>query len=257
MLGNLGRLMDPRPVSKFDFFPVHFDGTNDFLLKTGGFDGAADGSTGLISFWCYPSENDAYIYQDLDGKVSISYAATGQFAFLFSDSAGTASFSMQTVGGYPVENWYHVLAAWNTNFSIGNKVAKIRVNDTSTVAVADPSGPFNINYASGANIRIGGPLSSRYEGCLAQLWFGQNQYLDIDVESNRRKFISAAYKPVYLGESGELPIGVAPILYLNSFPESYGINSGIGGNLDINGTFAHCGEAPPLALPPSGGGDEG
>ncbi len=62
-------------------------------------------------------------------------------------------------------------------------------------------------YSSQNNATI--PGASTLVGCLGPIWINDS-YIDFRIEANRRKFLSAAGKPVYLGEHGELPTGTPP-----------------------------------------------
>jgi hypothetical protein len=58
------------------------------------------------------------------------------------------------------------------------------------------------------------PLTSFAHGCQAELyWDTGRPFLDLTVESNRRKFIKANLAPADLGTDGSLPTGSQPQIY--------------------------------------------
>jgi hypothetical protein len=65
--------------------------------------------------------------------------------------------------------------------------------------------------------------------------FIHNTSINPTVEANRRKFITAAKKPVFLGANGSLPLGVQPLIYLSGPASTFHINKGSGGNFTVNG----------------------
>lgn len=65
-----------------------------------------------------------------------------------------------------------------------------------------------------------------WKGDLADVWLSTTQYIDFSIEANRRKFITADKRPVYLGENGELPTGVAPEVFVTGPASGVGDNRG-------------------------------
>lgn len=50
---------------------------------------------------------------------------------------------------------------------------------------------------------------------MAELWFMPGTFIDFSIESNRRKFHSAAHKTISLGADGSAPTGTTPLIYLS------------------------------------------
>lgn len=71
---------------------------------------------------------------------------------------------------------------------------------------------------------------------------------NITVKANRRKFISANGKPVFLGTDGSKPTGTPPIVFLsqqrNDTPNTFNINRGTGGDFTITGTLTESTTSP-------------
>ena len=57
--------------------------------------------------------------------------------------------------------------------------------------------------------------NQKLDGCLAEIYFQIGEWMDFSLVSNRRKFISANGKPVYLGTDGRIPTGNIPMVYLH------------------------------------------
>jgi hypothetical protein len=220
---------------------VDFDGTNDYLLRGAGFTGAADSSTGIFSAWIRLDGGDAsglYICSNTGDKFIAYRRSNNKISFNLSGTAG-GDFGFETVNSYTASAaWLHILASWSTNFSAGNKLSHLYINNTSDKTVIYDTDPgFIIDYtvadnSVGANTAAG----SKFNGCMSEVYFAPGQFLDFSVQANREKFILGG-KPVSLGADGSTPTGTAPILYLKNPAASFGTNSGTGGNLTITGTL--------------------
>ena len=228
-----------------------FDGSATYLTRGAALTGASDSSQGIMSFWHRIDAGNGTFRKFLENNES-SFCflnSTNKFLFNLFNSSGTISFSFETGNAYTASaTWRHVLASWNTNFSSGNKVYHLYINDVSDAALVSDSGAaFNVDYTSlewyiGSN---SAPPAQVVNGCLAEYYFAPGQFLDFSVEANRRKFISALGKPVSLGGDGSLPTGVAPIIYLHAAPAgATWPNNGTGGNFITHGTFLACSTTP-------------
>ena len=107
-----------------------------------------------------------------------------------------------------------------------------------------------IAYTSPTDSGIGSEPAggAKLNGCLAELYFNQAEYLDLDVTANRRKFNTASLKPTSLGADGSLPTGTAPILYHRvadgAAASTFATNLGTGGNFTITGTLDLASSCP-------------
>ena len=81
----------------------------------------------------------------------------------------------------------------------------------------------------------------KLKGFFAEVSFAFGQSLDFSIVSNRRKFLSAGGKPVFLGADGSLPTGTAPIIYQHlddgEAVANFATNRGTGGDFTITGTL--------------------
>lgn len=63
-------------------------------------------------------------------------------------------------------------------------------------------------------------------------------------EATRRKFISAAGKPVHLGEDGMRPTGTAPVVFMSGNASQFATNRGTGGAFTTSGTLTNAATSP-------------
>lgn len=97
-----------------------------------------------------------------------------------------------------------------------------------------------------------GPPPSGATVTTAELWFGQTGgFVDMSVESNRRKFIALSGGAPDLGVDGSAPFGVSPPVYLTrrGVPATFAANNGRGGPFIVSGGSLVAGstEPPPVS----------
>lgn len=90
--------------------------------------------------------------------------------------------------------------------------------------------------------RVGGGSTSSYhfQGSIAELYLHYGEFMDISIEANRRKFITADGTPAWLGNDASFPTGSAPLVYLGGRTASasdWYVNRGTGGNFTVTGTL--------------------
>jgi hypothetical protein len=236
-----------------------FDGTSDYMTRGGGLTGAADGGNGLFSVWARIDGgnstqrrlfNAVVTAGGTDQRVGLDLQSAngGEFQAFCHTSAGGFVLAMNTTTAYLAgTTWRHFLAAWKTATPA---VGYIYMNDVQDKAIVPP----NIVADASVDLTLGdwavGAYSSgaqKFNGALAELFF-HNTYLDITVESNRRKFIDSNGKPVNLGSDGSLPLGVSPLVYLHlddgEAVANFATNRGTGGNFSITGTLDTASTSP-------------
>lgn len=152
------------------------------------------------------------------------------------DVSGTAGGAASGVG------WVHILASFDMS-NTGKR--HLYINDASDLATVTTYTNDTIDHTA-ADYYVGGVGSgaNKVTGDMAEIWW-HNSYMDLSVVANRRKFITAAKKPVYLGASGELPLGTAPLVYLSGPAASFATNKGTGGGFTVNtSTLADASSSP-------------
>jgi len=229
-----------------------FDGVNDYMLRGAGLTGASNSKSGIFSVWArFDGGNGAqlnFMSQTVADAVLIARAVSGAIAIQGTNSAPTVILSIETAStGYVASaTWYHMLAAWDLAVPGSGR---IYVNDVSDYAENLYTND-TINYAGPTNFSVGASTAGaqKFNGCLAELYFAPGQYLDFSVVANRRKFISAGRRPIFLGTNGSLPTGTAPLIYKHladaEAVANFATNRGTGGNFTITGILVTASTSP-------------
>lgn len=226
----------------FPVYAVHLDGTNDYMNRGAGLTGAADASTGI--FHCFfKTSAGGYLFDDTNQTTEIAFLSPLRFRVT---DGGSRSLTINGDSNYTDDAWHSILWSWSTNFSAGNKICHLYVDDiASSGTKSDPSTAFNVDYTQ-PDWMIGHQSAglNKYAGDLAQFYFAPGQFLDFSIEANRRKFITASNKPVNLGATGALPTGSQPIIFLDNPFSSFGTNKGSGGNFTVTGALTAASTTP-------------
>jgi hypothetical protein len=232
---------------------VTFDGTNDYLTRGADLTGSANNSRGTCCFWVkFAAAGDGVRQRILNAgnaAVIIERTAANRFQVFVVDSTGAISATLGgAVNRTSAGGWMSVLMSWDTNFTAGNKLMSIWVNDADDSGVkTDAGAAFDVDYTAtdwgvGARPSDG---ANKLNGDLADFWFAQGVYFDFSVEANRRKFIHASGGAVSLGADGSTPTGTAPIVYLRGPATGFETNRGSGGDFTVTGALADSGTNPP------------
>jgi len=232
---------------------VRFDGTNDYLAIQSDLTGAADGPYVLVSFWFQMLGNDAVdndiFYPGGTFRMRIQREGSGVFNTVWRNTAGANSFICQSTSGVNYNSttntgWHHFLFAINQS----TPVVEMYIDDADVAASpsASSTGTLEQTFPSwGVGAQPNG--SKKLNGDMAEFYY-TNEFLDISVESNRRKFISAAGQPVDLGANGSDPTGTQPLIYFRRAPadaaSTFGTNLGSGGAFSITGTLTNSADNP-------------
>lgn len=228
---------------------VTFDGTNDYLEKSSDFTGNADGKEGTFSFWINIKNNtrDFIVFSSND-NVQIRYLGSASGGVIRITLLGTQNQQVvliQNVTRITVASgWNHVLCSWNASTTTGHMYIN-DVNDAdSSSLVNNPVDYTENDFVFGANTGF----ADKMEADISDFYFNSAEFIDLSVTANRRKFISADVKPVFLGADGSLPTGTAPILFLSlaqgGAVSSFATNKGTGGGMTITGTLTEAGTSP-------------
>jgi hypothetical protein len=201
-----------------------------------------------MSFWARLDGGDGNVFsllQSANFAVSVSRGSVGWIEFVCANSGGGTILNMRTSNTYAASAaWRHILASWD----LAAGVTHLYVSDVSD-KVTNTVTNDTIDYTA-TNWYLGAESTgnNKLDGCLAEYYFAPGQYLDFSAEANRRKFISAAGKPVYLGYDGSLPTGVAPLVYSRLYgadaAANFARNRGTGGNFTITGTLDIASSSP-------------
>lgn len=227
-------------ASDYDGDAARFEAVSR-LTRTSAYSGAGSSFVGTFSAWINITGAPASRQAIMDTGV-LDFEITLADTIRFSLSIGAMEW--QTAKTYTdtiPDGWIHILASWDTNFSAGNKLFQLYVNDVADVGskidnVAATSIAWN---EIGIDIGFGGGTRYLYAE-MTEYYHNIATRLDLSVESNRRKFISAAGTPVNLGSDGSVPTGTAPIAYLKLDPTdaaaAIATNRGTGGDFTLSGS---------------------
>lgn len=223
---------------------VTFDGANDYLTRGGDLTGNADGKVGIFSCWMKANGGDGTIRSIAGGAGGVPefrHHSDNKFHLDLYTSGLSNILRMTSSAFLAGSGWKHLLASWD----LAAGATHLYVNDVSDKALV--TGPTNntINYTRTDHLvgaRDGG--SNKINADLADLYINHAAYLDLSVEANRRKFISATGKPVYLGASGQGPTGSSPLVFLSGPTASWETNRGTGGGFTESGALTDATTSP-------------
>ena len=232
---------------------VHFDGVNDYLSRGAQLTGAVDSKTGTMSVW---------LKRDADGAAntlwSLRVVAAGEASLiqvgpddllliLLRNTANANILIVKTLSTILVaDGWTHVLASWDQATS----TVLIFIDDVDDTAVPSTNLDQEVDYTrADAGIghdwsAAGNPGTNKMNGDLAEFWFEDGVFLDLTIDANRRKFISAAGKPVDLGVDGALPTGTSPLIFLSGATVDWHTNKGTGGGFTEIGALTTASSSP-------------
>ena len=209
-------------------FATDFDGSSDDFSRGSDLAGNADGKKGIFSTWLRIDGGDGsaqYLLSNTGFHVGIYKTTTSIFLVQLKTSVPAVTLDIRTTGTIVAgSGWHHILASWDLATTTSHLYLD-DVSDQNTVTrlnnTIDYTGPA---WGLGAYINGMGGLN----GAASEFYFNTAEYLDLSVETNRRKFISASGKPTPPGVTGELPTTNQPIIYC---PDGDATNNlGSGGN---------------------------
>ena len=217
---------------------VVFDGTNDYLLTTS----LSPTSSTLctLSAWCYHVDitDNPHIFGG-GGTLFIRVLAGGNFQVVARTSGGANVFAVSSTNTISTNAWHHILVSWDA--TTGDILLYIDdVDVTGTVNYNTGTVSFGPNFSVGSNAG-----TQLLYGDLSEAYF-TNEYLDLSIEANRRKFITAVGTPVDLGADGSLPTGTQPLIYFKGVASVWnaGTNAGSGGSFTMTGSVADSSNEP-------------
>lgn len=233
---------------------VDFDGTNDYLLRGADLTGTTDTKVGTLSFWFRFDSLVSSVARIL--HAGPSSGSKGVFSFgrrnngrIFIDGLQigdtSSTLKLETKTDLTTGAWHHLIAAWDVSGAGKGHIFVDDVDDEDTglTILVDRNLDYtHQNWAIASDVFAG----FKYPGCLADLWFDEN-YLDVSVEANRRKFIDGSGNVVDLGSDGSAPTGTAPIIFMSGVTSSWHTNDGTGGGFTEVGAIADCSDDPPAA----------
>ena len=227
---------------------VNFDGTNDNLLRGGALTGAVDGDEALISIWFNITGNNGIaqlLFRDDQTGILLSRTAANKLRFKTRSGAPVNLWDWSSDADFDTitnTGWHNLLIAAQLDVT---PVGQVYLDDAAlavTEAVVPTAG--DIDWTAG-EYAIGSTNleTARFDGDMAEVYI-TNEYLDISVEANRRKFIDAVGKPVDLGSDGSTPTGTAPLMFFSGATDAWHTNKGSGGGFTENGALTTASSSP-------------
>ncbi len=226
---------------------VQFDGSNDYLTRGAELTGIADGKAGTLSVWLDFTGGDAANQHFLsNGTTNVALLAsrlsTNKFRVFARNSADTIILQIDGDTAFTAASgWIHFLCAWN----LATPVARMFINDVNDEAAGATETDDTIDYVDTGEWSFGALTDGtvKIDADVADFWF-DDSFIDISTEANRRLFISPNLKPVNLGETGQLPTGSSPLVFLSGATTGWESNLGTGGGFTENGALTDGSSSP-------------
>jgi len=235
-----------------------FDGTNDYMLRGGALTGApAAAATGILFACLRVDGGDGARRRFLNG-ISGGALNGPRFSWDLSNrlqmtlTGGSGVWSIQSNLTYAAGAAYRtVLASWDLSQPTSAE-SFIYIDDASDKGTETTYTSGTVDWSAPDNWAVSAEntttFTSKWNGALAELYLAPGQYLDFSIEANRRKFIRADGKPVFLGHDGSRPTGVAPLIYQRlrkgEAVANFATNRGTGGDFTITGTLDTASTSP-------------
>lgn len=241
------------PILPYNAKAVSYDGTDYFSQRLGTLTGNINGQKGIASGWFKANSNllsDRTIYSNWGAAFRIYLDGTN--FHIFGTLKPNGNLDLASVG-FDYSNstvWHHFVAAWDTANGSGGLWID---NVLQTGGTGVPSTGNLVDYISEGfptNNYIGGRSGvTLFNACLSDLYLNTSEFIDLTIESNRRKFIDTFLKPVDLGNNGELVTGITPIMFLTGNAATFLSNVGSGGMFVTGGSvttgvLTDCGSSP-------------
>ena len=123
----------------------------------------------------------------------------------------------------------------NYQITISNSATSFHVSVNGVVTTS--AGISNAFAIAGGFFKICGDHNVSTVSAVVGNVFFHTTHIDLSVPDNLAKFVTGTgidAKPVDLGVNGELPFGVAPLIYLPMYANNVGKNYGTGGDFTVN-----------------------
>lgn len=244
---------------------TYFDGSSDDIKRGAELVGISDSSTFVMAFnvaangpvnlksFCTISNNGA------TPGLTIGWDSSHRLVVTVTPGAASPVFSFRSnlsfLPSFPL-SYMNVLIAVNTNFSAGNKIGQLYINDTlDSVVVSDSGVAFNIDFTQPRFTYCtdqSQSSSARPPIATSFFYFHAGVFQDFSVAANRRLYFTPDSTPVcelFTSNNGGWASGGQPHIYLRDSYATYQTNYGTGGTLTVTGALT--GEMSPCDIPPS------
>lgn len=228
-------------------------GSDDSMRVTTTPTGLTDGKAFTISFWHRLDGSDGSIQRyttfasSSSNRLNVSKTTGNALNLTGQNSAGTSILSATgTTTLVAGSAWRHIICSIDLA-NTANRACYIDDSAESVTWTTYTDDTLDMDIATTPRYTImgsnGATPANLVDGCIAEFWF-DDVFIDLSVEATRRKFRSAAGKPVNLGADGSVPTGSQPVLYFKTASPNFETNSGSGGNFTENGAIDACSNSP-------------
>lgn len=225
-----------------------FDAAGDYLSRASAFSNSPNTDNGLLSFWYRATAFDGTFGDTILENNNVGVISHAQGTNVMRITNQPTDYIMDTSSGASTATWYNILASWDFT---GSSVLHLYRNDTDVLSVIQAHDGGAVDYSAVTAwkvARLGADSSFSFDGAIAEFYFAPNQFIDLSVVSNRRKFISASGKPVNLGTDGSAPTGSVPLFYLHlddgETVNNFATNRAGNGDFSVNGTLSTAATSP-------------
>lgn len=240
IMANSRRVASAPPA--YDAQAVYFDGTNDWLKRTGALSGPpTNNKTILLSMWFQNdfSGTEYYFLGENSGNTIVVsvYVTSTAFTIYCKSASGFNILSIQVAkANFSTLGWNHVL--FSADVTQTQTTMKFYANGVSSTMNVISYFNDTILWDASQDWGIGGrgfDGAVKIERDMAESYI-TNEYLDLSIQANREKFILNG-APVDLGTTGATPTGTQPLIYMKGNAASWnaGTNAGSGGNFTMTG----------------------
>lgn len=250
--GGGGRAGDgggpPPPGGPFPVNAVFFDGTNDFLSRDAQLTGVTDSDSILLSLWWKIAGADGSnnMFHSTQGtQVVAKRNANNKIQFsCFSIPLGPR-WNVETVTAYDLINnpgWHHLLVAAQFD---ATPVGQLFIDDVEASLTTFTALNEGLIDWTDSDYFVGATAAGaqKMNGDLSEVYV-TDEFLDISIEANRRKFIDANGFPVDLGSDGSTPTGTAALEFFSGSTDAWHTNKGSGGGHTENGALTDAASSP-------------
>lgn len=218
---------------------ARFDGTDGMSTTSGIGGGISDGSDFAISFWARFTSGDSTTKQlfitrnsNPSTGVDVYRNSSNKWVVAYYTNTGAQIGSLTSSTSFTVASgWHHVLAIRDAS-GLGQNRLYINGSLEASGSATTTSVEWTVN---GVYFGRDNNDAFRFTGDVADFLVFRAPLPNFNLSASREKFYSASGKPVYPGDSGELPIpGNLPYIYFSAKDNSMQTNLGLGNSLTVN-----------------------
>ena len=223
---------------------VTFDGVNDTLSENAG--NFFNDKRALLSVWVKLNTTPPLNWPRVISDAGITLQRTGagedwELTFWSAGSFQEARFVM--THSSTDTGWHHIMANINSNTQDVN----CYFDGVAQTNLA--SGPALDVFLSFGGVEFVAAHVSSASASVADFYWTVSDDIDLSVAANRLKFRSASGKPVFLGDTAELPTGLSGIMFFKGNASVWNTPDNTGSAADID--FVMTGAVTDSATSPS------